>query len=167
MSTNLVERPVLGSMVSRLPVSPQPHAAWVGRVQVSKNALEQARHETEWFLQRCRNTDPDLIATAVLIVSELVTNAYFAMTGYDSLAGQAPRGLIIFSLRIFDNRLLIEVTDTSPKVPVLDPPCDGCAESGRGLCIVEAVSDDWGFFFHRGQKVVFAILPIETDAEAC
>ena len=167
MTTNLVERPVDGSMVSRLPVSPQPRAAWVGRVQVSKNAPEQARHETEWFLQRCRNTDPDLIATAVLIISELVTNAYLAMTEYDSLAGQAPRGLIVFSLRIFDNRLLIEVTDTSPKVPILDPPCDGCAESGRGLGIVEAVSDDWGFFFHRGQKVVFVILPIETDAEAC
>jgi anti-sigma regulatory factor (Ser/Thr protein kinase) len=165
MTTNLVERPVLGSMVSRLPVTPQPHAPWVGHVQVSKNARGEARHETEWFLRKCRNTNPDLIATAVLIISGLVTNAYYAMAEYDSLAGQAPRGLIDFSLRIFDNRLLIEVTDTSLKVPILDPPCDGCAESGRGLGIVEAVSDGWGFFFHRGRKVVFAILPRETDAE--
>jgi hypothetical protein len=43
MTTNLVERPVLGSMVlSRLPRNPQPRAAWRGYLEVSKNAPAEA-----------------------------------------------------------------------------------------------------------------------------
>jgi anti-sigma regulatory factor (Ser/Thr protein kinase) len=168
MTTNLVERPVDGSMVlSRLPRNPQPRAAWLGYLAVSKNAPEQARYQTGWFLRKNQDApDDDLIDTAVLLVCELVTNAYSAMTAYDALADQAPRGTIDFSLRLFDDRLLIEVIDSSSKVPVNKGPVDAAVESGRGLYIVEAVSDDWGYFFYRGRKVVFAVLPIESDAEA-
>jgi hypothetical protein len=80
------------------------------------------------------------------------------------LAGQAPRGTIDFSLRLFDDRLLIEVIDSSSRVPVNKGPVDGVTESGRGLGIVEDLSGDWGYFFHDERKVVYAILPIETDA---
>jgi hypothetical protein len=106
-----------------------------------------------------------LIDSAIPLISELVTNAYAAMASYDSLAPQAPRGTIDFSIRLFDDRVLLEVIDSSPMVPVNKGPVDGVTECGRGLGIVENVSDDWGYFFHRGRKVVFAILPIETDAE--
>ena len=165
MTTNLVERPVYGSMVSRLPVTPQPRAAWLGHLAVSKNAPEQARYQTGWFLRKNQDApDDNLIDTAILLISELVTNAYDAMTDYDALVGQAPRGTIDFSLRLFDDRLLIEVVDSSSKVPVNKGPVDAAMESGRGLVIVESVSDDWGYFFHRGRKVVYAVLPIESDA---
>ena len=82
------------------------------------------------------------------------------------MAGQAPRGTIDFSLRLFDDRLLIEVIDSSSRVPVNKGPVDGVTESGRGLGIVEDLSGDWGYFFHDERKVVYAILPIETDAGA-
>lgn len=167
METNLVECPVTGSTVQSLrPNTPKPRAAWTRTLPVATSAPEQARHETTWFLRRCRDTNEDLIQDAVLLISELVTNAYLAMSAYDALAGQAPGATVDFSLRLFDDHLLIEVIDTSSKVPVLDPPCDGCAESGRGLGIVEALSDDWGFFFHGGRKVVYAILPVGNDARA-
>jgi anti-sigma regulatory factor (Ser/Thr protein kinase) len=167
MTTNLLERPVDGSMVSRKPVSPQPHAAWLGHLAVSKQAPEQARHETRWFLRKCQDgPSEDVIDVAVLLISELVTNAYMAMAAYDALADQAPVGPIDFSIRLFGDRVLIEVIDSSPKVPVNKGPVDASVEDGRGLGIVESLSDDWGYFFHHGKKVVFAILPIEPEPEA-
>jgi anti-sigma regulatory factor (Ser/Thr protein kinase) len=112
-------------------------------------------HEAEWFLQRCRTANADLIEVAVLVISELVTNAYKAM------ADHAPHGSIHFSMRLFDEHLLIEVVDSSPKVPVNKGPVDAGVQSGRGLHIVDNVSDDWGYFFHAGRKYVYAILLIE------
>src|ERR1700722_9944831 len=162
MTTNLVERPVDGSMLSRLPVTPQPHAAWLGHLEVSKQAAAQARHDTLWFLRKCQDAPgEDVIDNAVALISELVTNAYDAMAG-----GKPPTGLIDFSIRLFGDRLLIEVIDSSPKVPVNNGRVDGVTERGRGLYIVECLSDDWGFFFHHGRKVVYAILPIDYDTEA-
>lgn len=167
METNLVERPVIGSLVLALrPISPKPRAAWCGALMVSRSAAEQVRHETRHFLRKCQDASEDLIDTAVLLIDEMVTNAYHAMSAYDALAGQAPGATIDFSLRLFDDHLLIEVIDSSPKVPKLNPPCDSCAESGRGLGIVEALADDWGFFFHQGRKVVFAILSVIPEAKA-
>jgi anti-sigma regulatory factor (Ser/Thr protein kinase) len=168
METNLVERPVTGSTVQSLrPSAPKPRAAWTRTLTVATSAPELARHETKWFLRKNQHRpDEEVIADAVLVISELVTNAYLAMTDYDALAGQAPGISVDFSLRLFADHLLIEVIDSSSKVPVLDPPCDGCAESGRGLGIVEALSDNWGFFFHGDRKVVYAILPIEPGAGA-
>jgi hypothetical protein len=97
---------------------------------------------------------------------ELVTNAYYAMAAYDGLTVQAPRGTIDFSIRLFEDRVLIEVIDSSAKVPVNKGPVDAAVESGRGLGIVEHLTDDWGYFFHVGRKVVYAILPIEPEPEA-
>jgi anti-sigma regulatory factor (Ser/Thr protein kinase) len=159
MTTNLVEGPVDGSMVhSRLPVTPQPSAAWLRQVEVSKSAPEQARYEAGWFLRRCRAATANLIEDAVLVISELVTNAYKAMDG------QVPAGTIEFSIRLFDDHLLLEVIDRSDKVPVYKGPVDAGMEDGRGLCIVETISDDWGYFFHRGRKVVYAILLLDPEA---
>jgi anti-sigma regulatory factor (Ser/Thr protein kinase) len=143
-------------VLARLPRHPQPHAAWLGRLPVSKTAPEQARHQTEWFLRHNQDApDDDLIELAILLISELVTNAHNAM------AAQALRDMIDFSIRIFDDRLLLEVIDSSDKVPVYKGPVDAAMECGRGLGIVEDVSDDWGYFFYHGRKVVYAILPIE------
>jgi anti-sigma regulatory factor (Ser/Thr protein kinase) len=154
-------------VLARLPRHPQPRAAWLGHLEVSKSAPEQARYQTEWFLGKNQDaSNKDLTEAAVLLISELVTNAANAMTAYDGLAGQAPRGTIDFSLRLFDDHLLLEVIDTSPKVPVCQGRVDGGAESGRGLYIVETVSNDWGYFFYRGRKVVYAILPTDYDSEA-
>jgi anti-sigma regulatory factor (Ser/Thr protein kinase) len=168
MESNLLERPVTGSMVLSLrPSAPKPRAAWTRTLTLAVSAPEQARHETKWFLRKNQHRpDDDVIADAVTVISELVTNAYLAMTAYDALAGQARGKTVEFSLRLFDDRLLIEVIDASPKVPVINPACDGCAESGRGLVIVEILSDDWGFFFHHGRKVVYATLSTEPGARA-
>ena len=122
------------------------------------------QHETGWFLRQCQAAfDDAIIDDAVLLISELVTNAHNAMVAYDATVGQAPGKAIDFSLRLFEDHLLVEVIDSSPAVPALKAT-DGCTESGRGLSIVQSLSDDWGYFWHHGRKVVYAILLVELGA---
>ena len=159
METNMIARPVTGSMVlALLPVAPQPRAAWGQVLPVSEHAAGVARHVTEWFLRKCQDVPVDVeIDAAILLVSELVTNAFAAASKLESAAA------IDLSLRLFADHLLIEVIDSSPEPPKLNPPVDPSAEDGRGLDIVERVSSEWGYFPYQGRKIVYCILPITTD----
>ncbi|WP_408052071.1 ATP-binding protein [Streptomyces sp. HO565] len=76
---------------------------------------------------------PDLVDTVELLLTELATNALRHARGQN------------IGVRIFaqDDHLVIEVNDGSPLTPV--PRCAGPNdESGRGLFLVEALSDTWG-----------------------
>lgn len=157
MVNNSLERPVTGSLVSsRLPVIPRPRAAWARLLPMCISSAAQARSDTEGFLNTCAGAPVDLTFTAVLLVSELVTNAYTAMAGITRATH------IEFSLRLFDDHLLAEVIDISPKPPVLKKPWDD-AENGRGLALVDALSQEWGYFRHRDKKVVYFILPYTPE----
>jgi anti-sigma regulatory factor (Ser/Thr protein kinase) len=86
---------------------------------------------------------------AELVVSELTANAV--------LHGECPSVLRIYAL---GDCLLIEVEDNSAEQPVMGPPLkDNVETSGRGLRLVEALSDNFGFtpLPARG-KVVWARL---------
>jgi anti-sigma regulatory factor (Ser/Thr protein kinase) len=76
---------------------------------------------------------PDLIDTAELLTTELVTNALRHGTGPE----------VGFRLFLRDGNIVIEVRDGSPELPVLRhaSPTD---EGGRGLFLVEAMADAWG-----------------------
>ena len=101
--------------------------------------------------------------TAVLLVSELVTNA----VRFAGDPKRAPRyskradaSVISLSLRYFRGSLLIEVFDTDDNPPVLSGR-DDYAESGRGLLLVNALSKEWSYFFPPGGgKVVYCVLEI-------
>ncbi len=87
---------------------------------------------------------------AELAVSELVTNAVRASTEarQAARAAGAPVGLPVVSLRLAGDgkHLLVEVSDLDSRPPVptmVDPERDG----GRGLLLVEAVSDRWGYYY--------------------
>jgi hypothetical protein len=86
---------------------------------------------------------------AELAVSELVTNAVRASTcAYDARPPGPPTGLPAVGLRLAGDRLrlLVEVSDHDPGPPVptgVDPERDG----GRGLLLVEAVSERWGYYY--------------------
>ncbi|MFJ9250491.1 ATP-binding protein [Streptomyces sp. NPDC101776] len=74
----------------------------------------------------------ELIQSADLVVTELVTNAF-------------KHGLGDVGVRAYltDTHLLIEVRDGSHELPVLgEAALDD--EHGRGLLLVDAVADDWG-----------------------
>ena len=95
-----------------------------------------------------------MIEAIELVVSELVTNAVRA-----SAVADEPHDVVL-TLRLLPDRVAIEVFDRNPNSPVLTDP-DTEAESGRGLLLVEALSDEWGHRFPpSGGKTVFAVLAL-------
>jgi anti-sigma regulatory factor (Ser/Thr protein kinase) len=92
-----------------------------------------ARHAvSEWGLA-------GLSDSTELVVSELVTNGV-----------QASRAMAEFAVRLWlvcdRARVVILVWDASPRPPVRMDVSEH-TESGRGLMLVEAVSEQWGWFF--------------------
>jgi anti-sigma regulatory factor (Ser/Thr protein kinase) len=142
MHTRLIEPGVTGSAA----------AAWC--LPVSATAARCARRHTNWFLDRLPVVGEELAELAVLVVSELVTNAYAASA---ALARESEIGL---SLRLSDDGLLVEVADCSPGTPVRDPWPDATSDTGRGLDLVDAFSREWGYRWQRDQKIVYAVLPV-------
>ena len=98
----------------------------------------------------------DIVETAILLVSELVTNACIAST--DMLHGAGTTVSITQTLRHQPGRIVIEVSDPDPRPPVIIE-ADPDAESGRGLTLVQALSKEWAYFYPpTGGKTVYCTL---------
>lgn len=127
-------------------LSPTPRNARLAR-------LLARRHLRSWGLP----SDP-----AELIVAELATNAatHGRVTGRD----------FRLTLYVVADTLRIEVTDTrADRLPHLAPPPAPDAESGRGLLLVESLTDRWGVALGPyPRKTVWAELTVRTgEPEAC
>jgi serine/threonine-protein kinase RsbW len=85
----------------------------------------------------------DLIDTAELLVSELVTNAI-------AHAGSEP----VMTLELSASTLRVSVEDDLPSLPST-PPVDLDDESGRGLMLVGALSTSWGWAATPTGKLVW------------
>ena len=100
-----------------------------------------------------------LADTAELLASELVTNSLNACAGLDLAA-------IRLVLTLDQGELAILVRDSHPGVPLaVQPGADD--ESGRGLLIVEQLSDRCGWYPLHGQehaKVTWAVLTGQGQA---
>jgi anti-sigma regulatory factor (Ser/Thr protein kinase) len=100
-----------------------------------------------------------LTEKAELIASELASNAVIASTGSDGhpvdVTGRT--ALIQVCLLTDGLRALLEVCDQVPGIPEIRN-ADGNEESGRGLILVEAIADKWGWCpaIDRPGKVVWA-----------
>ena len=100
-----------------------------------------ARRFTRAALGR-HGIDPSIIDTAVLLVSELATNAIVHATS-------------TIRLRVgVGDEIRVEVRDASDDAPVVG---DGDAEreSGRGLAIVTTLADSWDWSPRPSGKVVW------------
>lgn len=95
-----------------------------------------------------------------LVTSELATNAITA-----TLAMTPPGALVALYLAMEAGRLSVLVWDCCPEQPVHRAQAGADAESGRGLGIVQAVSERWGTVAFEGGKVVWAQLAL-TNKEA-
>jgi anti-sigma regulatory factor (Ser/Thr protein kinase) len=91
--------------------------------------------------------------TVELVVSELSTNAVKVSGGpggsvleHDSWL--APR-CIVLVLASDGGQVLVQVWDGNPAPPV-QASADEHAESGRGLLLVEALCEDWGWYLPEG-----------------
>jgi anti-sigma regulatory factor (Ser/Thr protein kinase) len=104
--------------------------------------------------------------TAELLVSELVTNAC-KFSGPPSAivtySGLGSAGIIDVTLRYLPGRLVIEVSDSDPSPPVAaNPGLD--SESGRGLMLVDALTEEWSYFLPpSGGKTVYCVIRVTED----
>lgn len=119
-----------------------------------------ARRQTRAVLRSWRIW-PEIIDTAELLVSELVTNSVKftgpkpARPGLAELEGVKCISLI---LRYLAGQLIIEVSDPDPRPPVI-AEADDDAEGGRGLMLVQALSKEWDYYLPpSGGKVVYCVL---------
>jgi anti-sigma regulatory factor (Ser/Thr protein kinase) len=93
-------------------------------------------------------------AVAVLLTSELVTNAIRHETG----------GNIVLIITSACGQLRVDVHDTSWSMPVpVDAPAD--AETGRGLMLVASLSTDWGCYRTPAGKAVYFTLAFQADLD--
>jgi anti-sigma regulatory factor (Ser/Thr protein kinase) len=144
-----------GSIVfSAMQDAPRPVAKDYIEFAAMGSTPRWSRDFTTRFLRHARMEVPDEVTdTTLLLVSELVTNALQAARrlGHPSTVG--------LSLRLFHDHLVIEVVDSSPAVPVLIESADVLSEQGRGLHLVDALTDGlWGWFrwaSSSGRKIVW------------
>jgi anti-sigma regulatory factor (Ser/Thr protein kinase) len=88
--------------------------------------------------------DPDICATAALLVSELVTNAVLH-AGTEVVMHVIPAA----------ERLRVEVVDGHPGGHVRAQTPDPSNPRGRGLHMVDLLADDWGVTENEGGKTVW------------
>jgi hypothetical protein len=94
-----------------------------------------------------------------LVVSELVTNGVRASrtAGWDAL-----RMWLVSDRR----QVVVFVWDASPGLPARADP-DEDAESGRGLLLVESLSERWGYFgCDGGGKVIWALNEVSVAPDS-
>ncbi len=108
-----------------------------------------------WLIERLDDLPLDVVDSAVLLVSELVTNAVL----------HAGTDLVVTVHRLAD-RIRVDVADGSTQEPVVrDYPTE--ASTGRGLTLFDTLASNWGVELStRGKIVWFELLvdqPIETD----
>ena len=124
-----------------------------------------ARRYIRHFLGSCRGIGADTADTAELLVSELVTNAVRFARRPSGTTVSRPRGCWpdISVGPAFRWGLLIEVFDTDANPPVLVDATED-AENGRGLLLVDALSEQWSYFFPPCGKVVYCFIEIPYAA---
>jgi anti-sigma regulatory factor (Ser/Thr protein kinase) len=96
---------------------------------------------------------------AAIVTSELVTNAIQHACG-----GDGTGTVRITLLRVRNpEAVTVVVTDSSTEGPVTRTTPDG-SERGRGLRIVDELSDCWGWNPEDGGKAVYAVLAKQAGA---
>jgi serine/threonine-protein kinase RsbW len=125
----------------------EPHRARRLVLPATVQAAGLARRATRKALAAWGVTH--LEETAVLLVSELVTNAV--------LHAKTPAAILRLRLETAEGFLRIEVQDADPSWPQPRTPA-GMDESGFGLMLVDALADKWGVRDTPPGKTVWAEL---------
>ena len=114
-----------------------------------KIASNQARKILEWALQDW-GVHGDTADNARVVLSELVTNALTHSLDVFQMA-----------LDLRAGRILVEVWDCTDNSPTVTQP-NGLAVSGRGMFLVETLSEEWGVRREKdGGKTVWARIATE------
>ena len=102
------------------------------------------------------------VDVAVLLVSELVTNAVtHGDNGAGARGGTGGGTAVTMLLRSSGGELRVEVHDRSRDMPVpvsLEVLDD--SETGRGLMLVDTLAAEWGYYRTPAGKAVYFTLPL-------
>ncbi|MDG6106203.1 ATP-binding protein [Dactylosporangium aurantiacum] len=112
---------------------------------LNETAPAVARRSLQTTLFAWGFSDQDWLNAAILVVSELVANAV-----------RHGGGCLALELRAHEAQVTICAADGSAVVPRRRDDPDG--DSGRGLAIIEALSQRWGVENHQGGKRVWVLL---------
>lgn len=128
-----------------------PHAPYDAALQLSPE-VDAAGIARRFVYEHRTRLDPEVVADAQLLVSEIVTNAVRHGTGE-----------ITLHLRLDPPGVGVSVSDSSDRLPIVaDGPLPDTQGSGRGLLIVDAVATRWGVERHAavpGKTVWFDLYP--------
>jgi len=118
---------------------------------------ESPRAAREFARQTLQRWDmPAAFEDTAVVVSELVTNALFH--GAQVGPGEPARGQVELTMWHGVSHLVCAVTDPSAEPPILRT-AEPCAEAGRGLQVVQALTISWGWaMLGSRRKVVWAAL---------
>ncbi|MEU8928531.1 SpoIIE family protein phosphatase [Streptomyces sp. NPDC048409] len=130
----LLSRPGAGRSDDSLTVRPRIRRTLLSVGQDEPERVAEARQHVRELLHDW--SSPDQVDSAVLLVSEMLTNV-LVHTDADALllakvSGQAP-----------ERRLRVEVTDAGDDLPHKRRPGE-LASSGRGLVLIEILAEAWG-----------------------
>ncbi|MFJ9704361.1 SpoIIE family protein phosphatase [Streptomyces sp. NPDC101234] len=130
----LLSRPGTGRGDEPFAVRPRVRRTLLSVAQDEPERVAEARQQLRELLHDWGS--PDQLDSAVLLVSEMLTNV-LVHTDVDALllaevSGQAP-----------ERRLRVEVTDAGDDLPHKRRPGE-LASSGRGLVLIELLADAWG-----------------------
>lgn len=89
----------------------------------------------------------DLLDDAVVVASELVTNAVMHAGTGSSL-----------EVRVEPGTVEVRVSDGDPRKPVRRTLVGGLPAQGRGLALLAALAERWGVDEREGGKTVWAVL---------
>ncbi len=123
------------------------------RLPAGVDSVPRARHLTAQRLEELHVADAGLLATAELLVSELVSNV---IKHTDSRP----------TLRVSrDGQLVrIEVADDEPSGVPLERDVDLEAEHGRGLLLVAALASAWGYDRSDEGKRIWVELDLRQES---
>lgn len=130
----------------------EQHASFEVRLPPQPASVAAARAQVRTLL--AGSDREDLTESAVLLVSEIVTNALLHAGTEIGLSG-----------RLHDRGLRIDVRDGSSHLPSRRRYAT-TSGTGRGLLMVEALVDDWGVNRNRHGKTVWFELSADDDDHA-
>ncbi|MEY9484392.1 anti-sigma regulatory factor (Ser/Thr protein kinase) [Streptomyces calvus] len=146
----------LGRLASGPPVAHAPRETRAFDLSASPASVRTARDGVRELLA-ARGAGTDICDNAVIVTSELVTNALTHSAG----------DRIVCRVRVTADRVRIEVEDQarSPELPLLRRPGPD-DQNGRGLLLVDALSSDWAVSHTPGRpgRVVWAELELNPPS---
>jgi serine phosphatase RsbU (regulator of sigma subunit)/anti-sigma regulatory factor (Ser/Thr protein kinase) len=130
------------------------------RISVARQQLRELLHD--W-------TSPDQVDSAVLLLSEMLTNVLVHTDADALLVAEVTGDLDGLGLDSgAGRRMRVEVTDASDALPHKRHPGE-LASSGRGLVLMELLADAWGVDPRgKGKSIWFELYeePVKEDGEA-